>query len=394
MEFQMTPEIRLNPYPMYAMMRASGGMLHLEEYNLWNVFRYDDVKTVLADHTRFSSSQMGDGHLLSRSLISTDPPRHTQLRGLINKVFTPKAIAALEPRIAALTGELLDRVAGKGALDLVGDLGAPLPVMVIAEMLGIPTDDRAQFRHWSDQMVAAADEVLTGARAAGPAHASTLAMQEMSAYFREILTRRRASPENDLISSLLAAEIEGERLSEDDLLNFCWLLLVAGNETTTNLLSNAILTFLEHPDALARLRAEPERIPQAIEEVLRYRSPVQAMFRVATTDVEMAGQVIPRGARVIAWIGSANRDETVFPDPDRFDIGRDPNPHIAFGQGIHFCLGAPLARLEARVALGAILERLQDLERADTEPLEPVAGFIVHGVTRLPLQFRPAGAVR
>lgn len=386
MEFQLTPELRLNPFPMYAALRSTGGILHLAEQNVWNIFRYADVKTVLSDYERFSNSHLRDGQVIVPSLLGTDPPRHTQLRGLVQKAFTPKAIEAMEPRIAQLTDELLERVRGQGNMDLVADLGAPLPVMVIAEMLGIPTEDRVQFKHWSDELVAASDRVLMGPDA-DLMEVTGAAMQEMLAYFGEIIDQRRHSPGNDLISGLIVAEIDGERLSREDLLNFCWLLLVAGNETTTNLLSNAIITLLEHPEAMAELLADPTLIPRAIEEVLRYRSPVQAMFRTAAQDVEIAGQQVKAGSMVIAWIGSANRDETVFPDADRFDIRRDPNPHIAFGHGIHFCLGAPLARLEARVVLPALLERLPNLRRASDEPLQPVSGFIVHGVTSLPLRF-------
>ncbi|HLN65276.1 MAG TPA: cytochrome P450 [Symbiobacteriaceae bacterium] len=384
MQFEMTPEMRLNPFPLYAMMRQNGGLLPIPDQHLWNVFRYDDVKTVLTDHKRFSSQfspdQSGPG-----SLITSDPPRHTELRSLLTKAFTPRAIAALEPRIRQLTTELLDRVMEQGEIDLVGDLSAALPVMVIAEMLGIPPEDRVMFKQWSDKVVESADVVL-GRHSLEPG-ATAGAWAEMVAYFRRVIAERRQDPRDDLISNLIAAEIDGERLSEIDILNFAWLLLVAGNETTTNLITNTVITWLEHPLELERLRADPTLLPGAIEEVLRYRSPVQAMFRITAEPVEIAGQTIPAGERVIAWIGSANRDETIFADADAYLIGRDPNPHIAFGHGIHFCLGAPLARLEARIALGAVLERLHDLTRVDGAPLEPVSGFIVHGVKKLPLRF-------
>jgi cytochrome P450 len=259
--------------------------------------------------------------------------------------------------------------------------------MVISEMLGIPPTDRKQFKQWSDVIVASSNNIIGDDLAL--AEASGKAMHAMYEYFAPIMERRRANPREDLISRLTSVEVDGERLSDSDIFSFCWLLLVAGNETTTNLISNAILTLLEEPAALARLRAEPALLPNAIEEVLRYRSPVQAMFRFAARDVELHGQMIEQGRVVLAWIGSANRDERRFPEPDRFDIERTPNPHIAFGNGIHFCLGAPLARLEARVALAAVLERLQELARVDDVPLVPVEGMIVHGVKSLPLRFRP-----
>jgi cytochrome P450 len=410
----LTPEMKLNPYPMYTMMREQSPVLHLPEGNVWLVFRFDDVKTVLSDSETFSSefrkAQIGAGGELApgmraeavagmaaggpgqgmgQSLISSDPPRHTQLRNLISRAFTPRAVAALEPRIEQLTRELLDPVVAAGQFDLVEDFSAPLPVMVIAELLGIPGEDRARFKVWSDYIVASSDAILTGQAQRDPQAA--VAMQEMLSYFRRTIAERRAEPREDLISSLLAAELDGDRLSEQDLLSFCWLLLVAGNETTTNLISNALLTFLEHPGTLERLRAEPELVPLAVEEVLRYRSPVQAMFRISTREVELGGQTIPAGARVIAFIGSANRDPARFSEADQFVIDRNPNPHIAFGHGIHFCLGSPLARLEAKVALTAIARRMAGVERADDAALVPVRGFIVMGVRHLPLRFTRVG---
>jgi cytochrome P450 len=375
----MPPEQKLNPYPMYAMMRASQPVFYVEPLGIWTVYRYDDVKSVLSDYGRFSSQIMG----VERSLITSDPPRHTKLRGLINKAFTPAKVAAMEPRIRELTAELLDQAtaAGTGTLDVVRDLAYPLPVIVIAELLGIPAAERDRFKHWSDAVVESADNaVMQGAAGSGDQE-----WAEMAAYFRDVIAERRQSPGTDLISGLLDAELDGDRLSETDLLNFCWLLLVAGNETTTNLIGNAVMTLLEFPDQLARLRQDPSLLPSAIEEALRYRSPVQSMFRCAKEQVEVGGTTLPAGSRVVAFIGSANRDPERFPEPDRFDITRDPNPHIAFGHGVHFCLGAPLARLEARVALGALLERFARIEPAWGK-LEPARGFIVHGVTSLPVR--------
>ncbi len=398
MSMMFPPELQLNPYPMYRMMRENQSVNYLEPFNIWMVLGYDDVRTVLSDHARFSSQfggivpaqAAGDPSTMSRmasSLITSDPPRHTMLRNLINRAFTPRAVAALEPRIEAIANELLDQVAASGQIDLVHDFSYPLPVIVIAELLGVPAADREQFKHWSDAVVESADVMVGGSAARGES-----VTQEMFAYFRGIIEQRRAEPQDDLISALLAAEVEGEKLSERDVLSLCWLLLVAGNETTTNLISNAVLSLLEHPEELARLRANPELLPTAIEEALRYRSPVQFMFRVTKADVELGGQTIPAGSMVLASIGSANRDEAKFPEPDRFDIARDPNPHIAFGVGIHFCLGAPLARLEARVALEAVLRRLPDLRRANDDQLVPARGFVVHGYKSLPLVFTPAEA--
>lgn len=389
MEFQMTPEMRLNPFPLYAMMRQSGGILPIPEHAVVNLFRYDDVKTVLTDFRRFSSEYGGpEAGAFAGSLITSDPPRHTQMRGLITRAFTPRAIAGLEERIRTLTAALLDQGMSAGRFDLVHDLSGPLPVMVIAEMLGIPAGDRTRFKEWSDHVVASANVLFTG-QPDPDAAARTRAMEEMLAYFTRAIQERKERPTEDLISDLLAAEIEDERLTEQEILSFCWLLLVAGNETTTNLITNAVLTFLEQPDLYARLRQQPDLLPAAIEEVLRYRSPVQAMFRLATEEVALAGQTIPAGQRIIAWIGSANRDESQFEAPDEFRLDRSPNPHLAFGHGIHFCVGAPLARLEAKIALEALLERLPLLRRADDAPLEPLEGFMVHGVSSLPLVITP-----
>lgn len=387
----ISPEMQANPYPMYAFMRQASPVYFNEESGTWSVFGYDDVKQVLTEHDLFSSSphrmvQPQAGNRFSGSMINTDPPEHTRLRALVSRVFTPRAVASLEGRIVELTTNLIDDVIANGQLDLVHDLSAPLPVMVISEMLGIPPADRRQFKQWSDVIVASSNNIVGDDLAL--AEASGKAMHAMYEYFAPIMQQRRANPREDLISRLTSVEVDGERLSDSDIFSFCWLLLVAGNETTTNLISNAILTLLEEPAALARLRTEPALLPNAIEEVLRYRSPVQAMFRFAARDVELHGQTIEQGRVVLAWIGSANRDERRFPEPDRFDIERTPNPHIAFGNGIHFCLGAPLARLEARVALAAILERLHDIARVDDTLLIPVEGMIVHGVKSLPLRFR------
>jgi cytochrome P450 len=393
MSSMFPPELQLNPYPMYRMMRENQSVNYMEPFKVWMVLGYDDARTVLSDYKRFSSqygqaaAQMGASggqDNMSNSLLMSDPPRHTQLRSLINRAFTSRQVAAMEPRIEAIASELLDQVEASGQLDLIQDLAYPLPVIVIAEMLGIPAQDRDRFKHWSDEITASADSLLGDSGVHGQQ-----AQEEMAAYFRDIIAQRRAQPQDDLISALLAAELDNEKLSEGDVVSLCWLLLVAGNETTTNLIGNAVLSLLEHPEEFARLRSNPALLNTAIEETLRYRSPVQFMFRVTKVDAELGGQTIPAGSMVMAGIGSANRDEAKFSDPDRFDIARDPNPHIAFGHGNHFCLGAPLARVEARVALTAIFDRLGDLRRANDDQLVPPKGFAVHGVKHLPLLFTP-----
>lgn len=378
----------LDPFPLYRELRDGSPVLFDAAHGAWHVFRYDDVQRVLSDHAAFSSRMGGSQQpeqagLFASSLISTDPPRHRQLRSLVSQAFTPRAVDALEPRIVEIVDELLERVAGTGSMDLIDDLAYPVPVIVIAELMGIPSADRDRFRRWSDIVVSPVGE-------AGGAPDRTVAQQEMGEYFVAMIEERRRTPGDDLISRLLAAQVDGEHLSVMELLGFCALLLVAGNETTTNLLGNAVLTFAERPGMVERLRSESGALPSAIEEVLRFRSPVQSMYRVAADDAVLAGTSIPAGSRLVAWIGSANRDERQFPDPDTFSIERHPNRHLAFGQGIHFCLGAPLARLEARVALSAVLERLPGLTLEPGAALQRVDSRIVFGLRHLPISWHGA----
>jgi cytochrome P450 len=364
-----------DPFTWYQRMRETRPVYYDEEHHTWSVFRYEDVRRVLTDYETFSSQMMGGAHLLGASIINLDPPRHRKLRSLVTQAFTPRAIAGMAPRITTIVHELLDQAAPRNRMDIIEDLAYPLPVIVIAEMLGVPTRDRARFKLWSDLIVGTND-------GGGAAY-----QQEMREYFISMLEQRRREPQNDLLTALQEAQIDGERLSVDEMVSFCLLLLVAGNITTTNLIGNAILSFHEHPQALEQLYADPGLLPGAIEEVLRYRSPVSRMFRLSVSEAVVGGQRIEPGQLVIAWIGSANRDPEVFPDAESFDIRRAPNPHIAFGHGIHFCLGAPLARLEAKIALEAILERFQNIRITQDEPLEPLSDVILHGFRRVPIAF-------
>ena len=376
----------LDPFPQYEKMRESAPVFRDEASVSWHVFRYDDVQRVLSEHGTFSSRMGGDdpsetGQLFAASLITADPPRHRQLRSLVTQAFTPKAVDALAPRISSLTEELLDGIASKGSADLIDELAYPLPVIVIAELMGIPAEDRDRFKHWSDVIVS---QTQTGAQTAD--HSST--NWEMTEYFLALIKLRRRQPGTDLISNLLAAEIDGQKLSVAELLGFCSLLLVAGNETTTNLIGNAVLSFTEQPGTMERLRAEPSLLSHAIEEVLRYRSPVQSMYRVTAADTTLGDVQVPAGAPLVAWIGSANRDERQFHQPEQFDIHRTPNRHLAFGHGIHFCLGAPLARLEARIALQGILDRLPGLTLTPGAHLERMDSTIIYGVKELPVSWQ------
>jgi cytochrome P450 len=383
----ITDDIRRNPYPLYESMRRSSPVLYVEQLDFWMLFDYESVKRALSEHEIWSSRAAPPGGSPLDWMIFHDPPRHTKLRALVSRAFTPKVVAGLEPRIREISRELLDAVVPRGEMDLCADYTVPLPLMVIAEMLGIPTADQPRFRRWVDTILQLSDTVAGGELAARAESEARVAQDEMRVYLADVLHERRKNPGDDLLARLAVAEVDGERLTDEEILCFFQLLLLAGSETTINLINNAILSFIEHPGELARLQASPDLLPSAIEEVLRYRSPVQAVFRATTRDVELHGQVIPAGKLVLPMIGAANRDPACFPAPDRFDVGRDPNPHVGFGHGIHFCIGVPLARLEARIALPDLLSRLRHFRLASDAPWEPRQAFHVHGPTRLPITF-------
>lgn len=383
----LSDETRRDPYPVYQQMRSGSPVLPVPNAGMWMIFDYEGVKRALTDHETFSSRAAPPGGQPLDWMIFFDPPRHTKLRAIIMRAFTPRTVANLEPRIRELSRQLLDQTIERGEMDIAADFAVPLPLKVIAEMLGIPSADWPRFKRWSDGILSLAETVSGGEEGARVAREFSAVKAEMNAYLPELLDERRSAPKDDLLTRLVEAEVDGERLTQEEILSFFQLLLLAGNETTTNLLNNAMLCFVENPDQLARLRATPSLLPAAVEEVLRYRSPVQAMFRVTRHDTEIRGQTIPAGKLVLPMIGSANRDPRQFPNPDRFDITRDPNPHVAFGHGIHFCIGAPLSRLEARIALTDLLDRMQCFELASDEPWEPRKAFHVHGPTRLPIRF-------
>jgi cytochrome P450 len=384
-------DMRRDPYPVYDHLRAVSPVFHLAPFDLWMIFDFDGVKRVLADHDAFSSDLSlvpGQGNP-GQWFIFFDPPRHTKLRALISKAFTPRVVATLEPRIRELSRQLLDQTIERGEMDLAVDFAVPLPMRVIAELLGVPVADWPRYKRWSDQIVAIANTFAKDEEAARTIQDYRAVTAEMRVWLPDLIAQLGAAHPDALLTRLAEAEVDGERLTPDEILGFVQLLLVGGQETTANLINNAVLCFLEHPDELARLRAAPELLPSAIEEVLRYRSPLQWMPRATRREVEMRGQVIPAGKLVLPMIGSANRDPGQFTDAGRFDITRDPNPHIAFGHGIHACLGAPLARLEARIALADFLERVQGFELAIDGPWEPRKALSVHGPSRLPLRFTP-----
>jgi cytochrome P450 len=379
-------ENRRNPFPLYDHMRAASPLLRVPPpFNGWMVFDYETVKWLLNDPQTFSSRVPAPNWF-----IFSDAPEHTKLRGLISRAFTPRMIANLEPHIRRLSAELLDAVMERGAFDLVSDYAVPLPMKVIAGMIGIQLSEWATYKRWSDMILRLSYSRSGGPEAERALREFTEVTAEMGAYLDRMIAERRVRPQDDLLTRLLEAEVDGERLSAAEILGFLQLLVVAGQETTTDLIDNAIVCLLDNPDQLARLRSEPQLMESAIEEVLRYRSPLQWMMRTPRRETELHGQMLPAGAFILPMIGSANRDPRVFPDPNRFDIGRNPNPHVAFGHGAHFCLGAALSRLEARIALTDILSRFQSFEWANSGPWPPRPALHVHGPASLPLRFEAA----
>jgi cytochrome P450 len=384
-------EMRRNPYHTYDQMRSGSRVFHLPLFDLWMIFDFEGVRRALVDHDTFSSDLShapGQGNP-GEWFIFFDPPRHTKLRALISKAFTPRVVANLEPRIRELSRQLLDQTIERGQMDLATDFSVPLPMLVITEMIGVPAADWPRYKRWSDAILKLANTFSRDEEAATTLTEYRAVTAEMRVFLPDLISQRRAARQDDLLTRLVEAEVDGERLTQEEVLGFVQLLLVGGQETTANLINNAILCFIENPDQLARLRAAPDLLSSAIEEVLRFSSPVQWMPRATRRDVEVHGQVIPAGKLVLPMIGSANRDPKQFHDAGRFDIGRDPNPHIAFGHGIHSCLGAPLARLEARIALADFLERVKGFELASDEPWEPRKALSVHGPSRLPIRFTP-----
>jgi cytochrome P450 len=382
-------ELRRDPFPTYEQLRAAAPVFHEPRIDAYLLLAHDAVKRALTDHEAFSSAAAAPGSTPAAWLIFQDPPRHATLRALITRAFTPRAVAALEPRVRALSAQLLAPVRSRGEVDLTLEYAVPLPIMVIADLLGAPGDDWPRLRRWSDAILGLGETLAGGEAATRAEDAFAAVSDEMAGYLDGLIAARRARPADDLLTRLVDAEVDGDRLTATELLGFFQLLLLAGHETTTNLIGNAVICLLDHPDALARLRAEPRLVTSAIEEVLRFRSPVQAVFRVARRDLTLGAHGVPAGALVLPVIGAANRDPAVFTEPHRFDVARAPNPHLAFGHGIHFCIGAALARLEAKVALTDLLA-LAGLAHAGREPWEPRDAFHVHGPARLPVRFTAA----
>lgn len=396
----VSPEYYADPYPFYARLRVEAPVHWSDTLGGWMVTRYDDVLSTLRDTDHFSNQgrfhavlnpfppevrarlQAFDDHF-AVGLIGSDPPDHTRLRGLVNLSLTPRIVDRLRPRVQALVDTFLDAVQEQGRMDVIRDLAYPLPATVIAELLGVPPSDRDRFKLWSEGIFA-----FQGTGRATPelveyAQTHLLAMR---AFLSELLAERRLNPRDDLLTRLVEAEAAGARLTESELLTTCVTLLTAGHETTTNLIGNGLLLLLRHPDQLGLMRDNPRLLPSAIEECLRYESPLQRNPRRVKEDVELRGQRLRRGDYVMQILGSANRDPVRFSDPDRFDIARAAGGHVAFGFGIHFCVGAPLARLEAPIAIHTILRRFPRLALATDRPEWHHHGLL-RGLKALPVTF-------
>ena len=379
--------VRLDPYPVYAQLRRRSPLFHIPPpFDGWVLLDYDTAKWTLTDHEAFSSRVPAPRNWF----IFTDPPIHTRLRGLISRAFTPRLIAGLEPRIREMSRGLLLASVNRGEIDIATELAVPLAMKVIAAMIGIPEADWVRYRHWSDVILQLSYTRSGTGKAQRALSDFAEVTAEMSGYLAQMIGHRSAEPRDDLLTRLVEAEFDGERLSHEEILGFVQLLIVAGQETSSDLITNAVRCLLECPEALTKLRANPELLPSAVEEVLRFRSPLQWMMRTPRNPIEVHGQMIPPGALVLPLIGAANRDPDQFSNPDTFDITRDPNPHLAFGHGVHFCIGAALSRLEAKAALSELLRLFANFELAASEPLRPRSALHVHGPMNLPIRFRVA----
>ncbi|MFC0431134.1 cytochrome P450 [Kutzneria buriramensis] len=375
--------------------RKQGQVVYAEKQQSWMVLGHPEVNEVLSEPHRFSSdlsplipTQEEFALFQKGNFIQMDDPRHRQLRGMVSKAFTPKFVAGMEPAIHDLTEQLLD--AAGAEFDLVDGLAYPLPVIVIANLLGIPTADQPVFRRWADTLLdrdVPMDKPIAEVREELMAEVTPV-MREMNDYFREFIADRRRNPGDDLTSQLTLVEEDGRRLDDDEIIGFVGLLLLAGHITTTATLGNSILTFHENQDAIREVRENLSLLPAAIEEVLRLRTPFPRVARMTTEETVLGGVTIPAQQMVLPFLTAANRDERVFPNPNKFDLHRDPNHHASFGKGIHFCLGAPLARLEARVALKIMFERYADIQVVE-DKVEERNPFAMVAVTKLPLVVRP-----
>jgi cytochrome P450 len=393
------PEFRKNPYPTYQRLLEEDPV---QESPLGGLVlsRYADCVSLLRDPRGSSDFRKSDAFreqalaqgldyeallMENRSFLFLDPPDHTRLRGLVNKAFTPRVVESLRPRIEAIVTDLLDAALKRGEMDVMEDFAYPLPVTIICDMLGVPVEDNVRFRAWTKEAARSLDpeDLLTPAESAKRQET----FDAFHAYFEDLIAKRRAAPQDDLISALIAVEDEGTRLSHDELISTCILLLIAGHETTVNLIGNGTLQLLRHPDQLRLLRDRPGLLKTAVEELLRFDPPVQLTGRMALEDIPFGDKVLKKGQQAVILVGAANRDPVQFPDPQRLDITREDNRHIAFGMGIHFCLGAPLARVEGQIALGQLVRRTSELAMTVEEPPYK-ENLVLRGLESLPVKLR------
>lgn len=396
------PAVRADPYPIYAELRAETPVLWNGQN--WVISRYQDIIGLMTDN-RVSSARAESifqvlpsdvqqelqplRHVLGSRMLLTDPPTHTRLRNLVTKAFSARMVREKKPRIQEISDGFIDRVIADGEMDVISDLAIPLPGWVIADMLGVPREDQPKFTRWSRDQVRVYDRPGTAGERIPIMRQGQASMLEMKAYLEQVIEARRSDPKDDLVTMLVMAEEEGDRLSLDELVIMIIALLVGGNNSTAHLIGNAILTLARHPAALQRLRAEPGLINTAVEEVLRFESPVQATSRVAKEPIEIDGHIIESGQGISLLFGSANRDEAQFPEPDRLDIARRPNRHLTFAHGPHFCLGAAIARAEAQIAVQTVVQRCVDLE-LQSDQADWLEGFSFRGLKTLPVTFKAA----
>lgn len=393
------PEVRANPYPFYTQLRSQDPVHWDEAMGFWVLTRYADIASVYAD-TRFSRAQgLRRGferlpeaeqriaepvyHSFSKTMFYSDPPYHTRLRGLVNNAFTPNAVEQMRPHVQRMVDSLLDAVQTQGEMDAIHDLAHPLPILVISQMLGLPAEERGRFKQWSDDLFAILGSVPHAPESMERASRS---LAELTDYLTTLSHSRRQQPQNDLISALVGVVEEGQRLTQEELIANVTILLSAGHETTSNLIGNGLLALLRNPDQMQKLRDHPKLVPSAVEEMMRYDNPVQIAYRSAAEDIEIGGKYMRKGQLVNSVLAAGNRDPERFSEPDQFDISRDEGRQLGFGLGIHFCIGAPLVRLEAQIAFSTILRRFPELHLA-TENLEWQEHPIFRGVKSLPLTF-------
>ncbi len=399
----LLPDYLIDPHPQLHRLRREDPVHCSTTLGVWVLTRYADVRAALLD-SRFScmagrweqyekfflrggsrTSPMAE--MYSKWMLQVDPPVHTRLRGLVNKVFTPRVVEALRPRIEQNVDDLIDKVVKSGRMEIMSDLAFPLPIMVISDLLGIPREDYESIRDWTAALLPSLSPAIS---AAGVARVNEVIV-EYREYFRELANQRRKNPKDDLLSALIAAREQQDKLSEDELLATCIFLAFAGHATTAQLTGKAMLTLLENPDQLDKLRRDPALVGGAIEEVLRYDSMLQVLYRTTTEPVQIGDKIIPERQMVFLSLAGANRDPEQFVDPDRFDIARDASKHLAFAYGIHYCAGAPLGRLEGQIAVNAMLRRLPEL-RLHAEGIRREPSLLLRGLEALPVSFTPGGA--